>query len=123
MIATNRIKAVIGTGITGLSVARFLAQQQQAFVLLDTRISPPNLEKIKAEFPNTQLELGELDADTLLHCEEIIVSPGISVETPAIAAAINIATTKPTITHSRFPSIIMVILSFRFQGTSNMNII
>lgn len=89
MIATNRIKAVIGTGITGLSVARFLVQQQEAFVLLDTRTSPPNVEKIKAEFPNIQLELGELDAETLLHCEEIIVSPGISVETPAIAAAKN----------------------------------
>lgn len=87
LIATNRIKAVIGTGITGLSVARFLAQQQQAFVLFDTRTSPPNLEKIKAEFPNIQLELGELNAETLLGCDEIIVSPGISVETPAIAAA------------------------------------
>lgn len=87
MIATNRIKAVIGTGITGLSVARFLVQQQQAFVLLDTRTSPPNIEKIKAEFPEIQLELGELNVDTLLSCEEIIVSPGISVETPAIAAA------------------------------------
>lgn len=89
MIATNRIKAVIGTGITGLSVARFLAQQQQAFVLLDTRTSPPNLEKIKAEFPTIQLELGELSVDTLLHCDEIIVSPGIAVETPAIATAKN----------------------------------
>lgn len=87
MIASNRIKAVIGTGITGLSVARFLAQQQQAFVLLDTRSSPPNLEKIKTEFPNIKLELGELNAETLLSCDEIIVSPGISVETPAIAAA------------------------------------
>ena len=89
MIATSRMKAIIGTGITGLSVARFLVQQQQAFVLLDTRASPPNLEKIKAEFPTIQLELGELDVQTLLHCEEIIVSPGISVETPAIAAAKN----------------------------------
>jgi UDP-N-acetylmuramoylalanine--D-glutamate ligase len=62
-------------------------QQQQAFVLLDTRTSPPNLEAIKKEFPNTQLELGELDTETLLSCEEIIVSPGIPVETPAIAAA------------------------------------
>lgn len=89
LIATNRIKAVIGTGITGLSVARFLVQQQQAFVLLDTRTSPPNLEKIKTEFSDIQLELGELNAETLLGCEEIIVSPGISVETPAIAAAKN----------------------------------
>lgn len=89
MIATNRIKAVIGTGITGLSVARFLVQQQQSFVLLDTRSNPPNLEKIRTEFPGVQLELGELNAETLLHCDEIILSPGVSLETPAIAAAKN----------------------------------
>ncbi|RZA06168.1 MAG: UDP-N-acetylmuramoyl-L-alanine--D-glutamate ligase [Moraxellaceae bacterium] len=87
MIATNRIKAVIGTGITGLSVARFLVQQQQAFVLMDTRTSPPHVDKIKSEFPDIQLELGELNTETLLSCEEIIVSPGISIEIPAIALA------------------------------------
>ncbi len=87
MIATNRIKAVIGTGITGLSVARFLAQQKQAFVLLDTRMSPPNIETIKNEFPGLQVELGELSPNTLLSCEEIILSPGVSLDTPAIAVA------------------------------------
>lgn len=87
MIATNRIKAVIGTGITGLSVARFLARQKIAFVLMDTRLSPPNLENIKSEFPDIQLELGELRSDTLLNCDEIILSPGVAVETPAIAEA------------------------------------
>lgn len=87
MIATSRIKAVIGTGITGLSVARFLMQQKQKFVLMDTRQSPPNLEKVKAEFPDVVLELGELNPETLLQCDEIIVSPGISVETPAIVTA------------------------------------
>ena len=87
MIATTRIKAVIGTGITGLSVARFLTQQQQAFVLVDTRAAPPHIEAVRAEFPSIQIELGELQEETLLHCDEIIVSPGISIETPAIAAA------------------------------------
>jgi len=87
MIATTRIKAVIGTGITGLSVARFLAREQQPFVLFDTREVPPNLDKIKSEFPDIQLQLGELDAYSLLHFDELIVSPGISIETPAIAAA------------------------------------
>lgn len=89
MIATNRIKAVIGTGITGLSVARFLAKQKQAFVLLDTRVLPPNAEKIKTEFPNVQIEFGELNVETLLLCDEIILSPGIAIATPAILAAKN----------------------------------
>jgi UDP-N-acetylmuramoylalanine--D-glutamate ligase len=87
MIATNRIKAVVGTGITGLSVARFFAEKQQAFVLLDTRLVPPNIEKIKAEFSDITIELGELNIDTLRSCDEIIVSPGVSLETPALVAA------------------------------------
>jgi len=87
MIATSKVKAVIGTGITGLSVARFLVRQQQAFVLLDTRAVPPNIEAVQAEFPHVRVECGELNADTLLACDEIIVSPGVAIATPAIAQA------------------------------------
>jgi len=89
MIATSKVKAVVGTGITGLSVARFLAARQQAFVLLDTRTNPPNLEKIQQEFPGVTVECGELDLQTLLACDEIIVSPGVAVATPAIEQAKN----------------------------------
>lgn len=87
MIATSKVKAIIGTGITGLSVARFLAAQQQAFVLLDTRLSPPNLQQIKTEFPHVSIECGELNPHTLLACDEIIISPGVAVATPAIEQA------------------------------------
>ena len=87
MIATSKVKAIIGTGITGLSVARFLVAQGQAFVLLDTRNNPPNLEKVQQEFPGVVIICGELDVDTLLGCDEIIVSPGVAVATPAIEQA------------------------------------
>lgn len=89
MIATSKVKAVIGTGITGLSVARFLAAKQQAFILLDTRTSPPGLAKVQQEFPGITIECGELNPHTLLACDEIIVSPGIAVATPAIEQAKN----------------------------------
>lgn len=89
MIATSNVKAVIGTGITGLSVARFLAAKQQAFVLLDTRTNPPNLEKVQQEFPGITIECGELNLQTLLACDEIIVSPGVAIATPAIEHAKN----------------------------------
>lgn len=88
MIATSKVKAVIGTGITGLSVARFLAAQKQAFVLLDTRAAPPNLERVQQEFPDVNIECGELNPQTLLACDEIIVSPGVAIATPAIEQAI-----------------------------------
>ncbi|HCS63956.1 MAG TPA: UDP-N-acetylmuramoyl-L-alanine--D-glutamate ligase [Cellvibrio sp.] len=87
MIATSKVKAIIGTGITGLSVARFLAAQGQAFVLMDTRSSPPNLAQVQQEFPGVTIVCGELDVQTLLACDEIIVSPGVAVATPAIEQA------------------------------------
>ena len=87
MIATSKVKAIIGTGITGLSVARFLAAQGQAFVLMDTRTNPPNLDKVQKEFAGISIICGELDVHTLLACDEIIVSPGVAVATPAIEQA------------------------------------
>lgn len=87
MIATSKVKAIIGTGITGLSVARFLAAQGQAFVLMDTRTNPPNLDKVQKEFVGISIICGELDVHTLLACDEIIVSPGVAVATPAIEQA------------------------------------
>jgi UDP-N-acetylmuramoylalanine--D-glutamate ligase len=56
-------------------------------VWFDTRNQPPNLLEIRAEFPQIPLQLGELDQEALRHCDEIIVSPGVALDTPAIAAA------------------------------------
>ena len=87
MIATSKVKAIIGTGITGLSVARFLAAQGQAFVLMDTRTNPPNLAQVQKEFPGVAVVCGDLDVNTLLACDEIIVSPGVAIATSAIDQA------------------------------------
>jgi UDP-N-acetylmuramoylalanine--D-glutamate ligase len=89
MIATNNVKAIIGTGITGLSVARFLAKNGQSFVLMDTRDNPPNIEKIKQEFPKVKLQTGQLDLSSLLACSEIVLSPGVAQTTAEIVAAKN----------------------------------
>jgi UDP-N-acetylmuramoylalanine--D-glutamate ligase len=89
MIATNNVKAIIGTGITGLSVARFLAKKGQTFVLMDTRENPPNLEQIKNEFPNVKVQTGSLDLPTLMAANEIVLSPGVAQSTEEIVAAKN----------------------------------
>lgn len=87
MIAAEKVKAIIGTGATGLSVARFCLRMQQPFVLFDTRKQPPALAAIQQEFPTITLELGPLSSTSLMHADEIIVSPGINVAEPAIVAA------------------------------------
>lgn len=75
---------VLGLGATGISCARFLQAQQIPFVLLDTRESPPNLESVKSQFPNTDIHLGQLPESLLSEVKEIILSPGVARDHPIL---------------------------------------
>ncbi len=92
IIASNKFIAIVGLGVTGLSVARYLMQQQQRIVLLDSRAQPPSLEKVKAEFPEVPVLTGSLSSkeaqDILLSAAEIVVSPGLSIADVAFAEAL-----------------------------------
>ena len=90
LIASNKLKMVVGIGVTGFSVARHLSQLGQHFVMLDTRQNPPLLEQFKAEFPDISISLGELATDSFKNADEIILSPGLSRQIPAIQTAIEL---------------------------------
>ena len=83
------MKVVIGLGKTGLSCARYLASKNEKFRVVDTRKNPPGLHQLKTEFPNVELELGELNALTLENAEQLIVSPGVDQKISVIQNAIN----------------------------------
>lgn len=85
MTEANRI--IVGLGTTGLSCARYLHSIGEAFQVVDSRLDPPGLAQLKEQFPALQLTLGEFPAAMLSAASELIVSPGISIKTPAIAAA------------------------------------
>jgi len=89
LIASSKTKMIIGMGATGFSVARHLSQLGQHFVMLDTRQEPPLLDKFIAEFPETPLLLGDLSLDSLNNADEVILSPGLSRQIPAIRVAIE----------------------------------
>ena len=90
LIASNKLKMVVGIGATGFSVARHLSQLGQHFVMLDTRQTPPLLEQFKTEFPDISVSLGELSIDSFKNADEIILSPGLSRQIPAIQIAIEL---------------------------------
>ena len=50
LIASSCETAIVGAGVTGVSVARFLARRGQAFTLLDTRADHPQREALEQEF-------------------------------------------------------------------------
>ncbi|MDN3638969.1 UDP-N-acetylmuramoyl-L-alanine--D-glutamate ligase [Simiduia curdlanivorans] len=87
LIAKSTITAVVGLGVTGLSVARYLARKNSAFAMFDSRLAPAQLNAFQREFPNVEVFLGELSAEKLCQFDEIILSPGLSLKLPAIQAA------------------------------------
>lgn len=89
LIATSNQTAIVGAGVTGVSVARFLLQRGQSFTLLDTRADHPQREALEQEFGKHRVQLGPLDLDILSQVEEVVVSPGVPLSTPLLQQARN----------------------------------
>jgi UDP-N-acetylmuramoylalanine--D-glutamate ligase len=79
---------VIGLGQTGLSCARHLQRLGLRFAVTDNRDLPPQLAQFRKEFPDVTLATGSFDEGLLENAREILLSPGISLQEPAIARAL-----------------------------------
>ncbi len=80
-------QVIVGLGTTGLSCARYLRSIGANFQVVDSRMDPPGLTELRTQFPDVQVTLGEFNQAILCSAKELILSPGISVHTPAIKAA------------------------------------
>lgn len=89
LIATSCQTAIVGAGVSGVSVARFLARQGKAFTLHDTRAEHPKRTEIEREFGASRVHFGPLDAEALGKMEEVVVSPGLALSTPELQQARN----------------------------------
>ncbi len=89
LIATDNKQVIVGLGMTGLSCARYLARKQQLFSVVDSREQPPGLEAFKNEFPDVPLTLGEITDESLQGASQLVVSPGVALDEPAINRAIE----------------------------------
>ncbi|MCJ8340498.1 MAG: UDP-N-acetylmuramoyl-L-alanine--D-glutamate ligase [Pseudomonadales bacterium] len=89
LIATDQLKIVIGLGVTGISCAQLLAEKGENFIVVDTREKPPKLEQFRHDYPQVKVLLGPLDAQLLSTASELILSPGIAKDDPAIVYALN----------------------------------
>ena len=71
--------AVIGFGITGQSVIRYLGNSTSELIAMDTREFTVNTRTLKRLFPRVRLVTGGLDQHTLQTADMVVVSPGVSV--------------------------------------------
>ncbi|WP_019363612.1 UDP-N-acetylmuramoyl-L-alanine--D-glutamate ligase, partial [Pseudomonas asplenii] len=53
----------------------------------DTRENPPELATLRRDYPQVEVRCGELDVDFLCRADELYVSPGLALATPALQAA------------------------------------
>jgi UDP-N-acetylmuramoylalanine--D-glutamate ligase len=79
---------VVGLGVTGLSVARFLRELGYRFAITDSRDKPPMIEEFFQQMPDTPVFIGGFDAGAFKVATHLIVSPGVSLNEKAIMKAI-----------------------------------
>ncbi|UZE30078.1 UDP-N-acetylmuramoyl-L-alanine--D-glutamate ligase [Pseudomonas asplenii] len=87
LIASDHFRIVVGLGKSGMSLVRFLANRGVAFAVADTRENPPELATLRRDYPQVEVRCGELDVDFLCRADELYVSPGLALATPALQAA------------------------------------
>ncbi|WP_455365230.1 UDP-N-acetylmuramoyl-L-alanine--D-glutamate ligase, partial [Kaarinaea lacus] len=84
---TQGTTVIVGLGKTGLSCARYLAQQGETFVVVDSRADPPGLKQLLSLAPNVECYLGGFEPVAFEQAKRLIVSPGISIKESVIANA------------------------------------
>ncbi|MDM7859528.1 UDP-N-acetylmuramoyl-L-alanine--D-glutamate ligase [Alteromonas sp. ASW11-36] len=72
--------AVIGAGLTGQSVVRFAVAQGAKVCVFDTR------DSVSREL-DFDVQCGAIESEALLGFDIVVVSPGVGLEMPALAAA------------------------------------
>ncbi len=87
LIASDHFRIVVGLGKSGMSLVRFLATRGIAFAVADTREQPPELETLRRDYPQVEVRCGELDVEFLCRADELYVSPGLALATPALQQA------------------------------------
>lgn len=88
LIASSEAPLIVGLGKTGMSCVRHFTRQGIPCTVVDSRESPPELAALRAEFPDVPVMLGALDSETLRRAGRLVVSPGIALDEPAVAAAL-----------------------------------
>lgn len=79
------LQVVVGLGQSGLSVANYLTEQGYQVAITDNQVNPALADKLPAIIDIRQF--GAIDAELLQQAARIIISPGISLDHVAIAAA------------------------------------
>ncbi|MBE0376601.1 UDP-N-acetylmuramoyl-L-alanine--D-glutamate ligase [Pseudoalteromonas prydzensis] len=85
----NKQLTVLGLGVTGLGIVRFLLSQGLTPNVVDSRQSPPGCDWLQQHAPNLNTHFGDLASAKLDSADMIIISPGLSLTLPAVVSALQ----------------------------------
>ena len=86
---THTYILVVGLGLTGLSVVRHLREHGHSVVVVDSRAQPPGLEQLQQDMPDVQVFCGPFNEALFMGAQQLVVSPGVPMQEPAIVHAIQ----------------------------------
>lgn len=78
---------IVGLGLTGLSVVRYLSTLGENIMVVDSRNIPPGLNSLKKDFPDIEYHMGVFNEKLFVNADRIILSPGVPLMEPAVKAA------------------------------------
>ena len=78
---------VVGLGDSGLACARHLRAHGVDVAIADSRAEPPREKDARHALPGVEVRLGAFDPDWFAGAVELVLSPGVSVDEPAVAHA------------------------------------
>ena len=78
---------VLGLGVTGYSAVRYLHKQGVDITVMDTRAEPPQKADLEQRFPQARTFFGGIDHDLLAKHSLVVISPGLDLKAPELAAA------------------------------------
>lgn len=88
MSLEGRNVVVVGLGLTGFSLSRYLVRQGASVRVVDTRPAPPFAPRLATLLPQVPLATGEFSDATFAGADLLAISPGVPVASPGIAAAV-----------------------------------
>jgi UDP-N-acetylmuramoylalanine--D-glutamate ligase len=85
VLAQYTSATVVGLGVTGYSVVRYLLARGLSVQVVDSRLEPPMVKQLREKHPQVKLYLG--DFSEIKDQALLVVSPGVSLFTPELRKA------------------------------------
>lgn len=85
---SHRRVLVLGLGLTGFSLVRYLLRRGAEVTVADTRETPPYAERVQREWPQVNIHCGPLTPTLFDGIDMIAISPGVAKDQPLIRQAV-----------------------------------